>query len=66
MRRLAASRAFYYAFGKTDIFVIADVPDNVFSRQHSPDGERLPGCDNRVTVLLTPRRSTPATKKRPQ
>ena len=58
--------AFYYAFGKTDIFVIADVPDNVSAAALSLTVSAAGAVTTRVTVLLTPEEIDAATKKRPQ
>ena len=36
--------AFYYAFGDTDLFVIADLPDNVTASGALPDSYCYWGC----------------------
>ena len=58
--------AFYFAFGKTDIIVIADVPDNVSAAALSLTVSAAGAATTRVTVLLTPEEIDAATKKRPQ
>ena len=57
--------AFYYAFGKTDLFIIADVPDNVSAAALSLTVNVAAGAAARITVLLTPEEIDAATKKSP-
>jgi uncharacterized protein with GYD domain len=56
--------AFYYAFGDTDLFVIADVPDNVTAAALSLIVNAA-GIGAKVTVLLTAEEMDAATKKTP-
>lgn len=57
--------AFYYAFGETDLFVIADVPDNVTAAALSLTVNAAGTATARVTVLLTPEEIDAAAKKTP-
>ena len=57
--------AFYYAFGDTDLFVIADVPDNVTAAALSLIVNAAGAATARVTVLLTPEEIDAAAKKTP-
>jgi len=45
--------AFYYAFGDTDVFVIADVPDNVSAAALSLVVNASGIVTSKVTVLMT-------------
>jgi uncharacterized protein with GYD domain len=45
---------FYYAFGKTDVYFIADYPDNVTAAATSIIGNAAGTSTVTVTVLLTP------------
>lgn len=45
--------AFYYAFGDADLFIIADVPDNVTAAALSLIVNAAGSATARVTVLLT-------------
>jgi len=45
--------AFYYAFGDTDLFIIADVPDNVTAAALSLTVNAAGTATAKVTVLLT-------------
>jgi uncharacterized protein with GYD domain len=54
--------AFYYAFGDTDLFVIADVPDNVTAAALSLIVNAAGTATARVTVLLTPEEIDAAAK----
>ena len=49
----AKVEAFYYAFGDTDLFVIADVPDNVTAAALSLIVNAAGVATAKVTVLLT-------------
>jgi uncharacterized protein with GYD domain len=57
--------AFYYAFGDTDLFIIADVPDNVSAAALSLTVNAVGAATARVTVLLTPEEIDAAAKKTP-
>ena len=55
--------AFYYAFGETDVFVIANLPDNVSASSFSLVTNSAGTAKVRTTVLLTPDQIDQATKK---
>jgi uncharacterized protein with GYD domain len=55
--------AFYYAFGDTDLFIIADVPDNVSAAALSLTVNASGAATAKVTVLLTDEEINAATKK---
>ena len=57
--------AFYYAFGDTDVFIIADVPDNVSAAGLSLTVSAAGAATSKVTVLLTAEEIDAATKKTP-
>jgi len=57
--------AFYYAFGDTDLFVIADVPDNITAAALSLTVNAAGAATSRITVLLTPEEIDAAAKKTP-
>jgi len=57
--------AFYYAFGDTDLFIIADVPDNVTAAALSLTVNAAGAATSRITVLLTPEEIDAAAKKTP-
>jgi len=57
--------AFYYAFGDTDLFVIADVPDNVSAAALSLTVNASGAATAKVTVLLTAEEVDAAAKKTP-
>jgi uncharacterized protein with GYD domain len=57
--------AFYYAFGETDLYIIADVPDNVTAAALSLTVNAVGAATARVTVLLTSEDIDAATKKSP-
>jgi uncharacterized protein with GYD domain len=46
--------AFYFAFGGTDVFVIADMPDNEAAAALALTVSAAGGASVRTTVLLTP------------
>ena len=46
--------AFYYAFGKTDIHVIVDLPDNVAAAALSLIANASGASNSTFTVLITP------------
>lgn len=55
--------AFYFAFGESDAFVIADVPDNVSAAAVSLAIGASGAAHGKTTVLLTPEDLDQATKK---
>jgi uncharacterized protein with GYD domain len=55
--------AFYYAFGDTDVFVIADLPDNVTAAALSLVVNASGAVAIKVTVLLTPEEIDAAAKR---
>jgi uncharacterized protein with GYD domain len=55
--------AFYYAFGDTDLFIIADIPDNVAAAALSLVVNAAGSATAKVTVLLTAEEIDAATKK---
>jgi uncharacterized protein with GYD domain len=57
--------AFYYAFGDTDLFIIADVPDNVSAAALSLTVNAAGAATAKVTVLLTAEEIDAAAKKTP-
>jgi len=57
--------AFYFAFGDTDLFVIADVPDNVTAAALSLTVNAAGAATAKVTVLLTAEEIDAAVKKTP-
>jgi len=59
----AKVEAFYYAFGDTDLFVIADVPDNVSMAAVSLTANAAGATTSKVTVLLTAEEIDAAAKK---
>ena len=54
---------FYYAFGETDVFAIADLPDNVSSTALSLIIHSAGRATVKTTVLITPQEVDQATKK---
>jgi uncharacterized protein with GYD domain len=58
--------AFYYAFGDTDLFIIADVPDNVTAAALSLTASAPGTASAKVTVLLTAEEIDAAAKKSTQ
>ena len=56
---------FYYAFGDTDLFIIADVPDNVSAAALSLTVNAAGAATAKVTVLLTAEEIDAAAKKTP-
>ncbi|HEY5731187.1 MAG TPA: GYD domain-containing protein [Anaerolineales bacterium] len=61
----AKVEAFYYAFGDTDLFIIADVPDNITTAALSLTVNAAGAASAKVTVLLTAEEIDAATKKSP-
>ena len=57
--------SFYYAFGDTDVYVVADVPDNVSAAALSLTVSASGTVTSKVRVLLTPEEVDRATKKSP-
>jgi uncharacterized protein with GYD domain len=57
--------AFYYAFGDTDLFIIADVPDNVTTAALSLTVNAAGAASVKITALLTPEEIDAASKKTP-
>ena len=57
--------AFYYAFGETDLYVIADVPDNVSMATIALTVNATGTVTVKTTVLLTPEEVDEAAKKSP-
>ena len=55
--------AFYFAFGETDVFVIADLPDNVSAAALSMTLAASGAAAGKSTVLLTAEEIDQATKK---
>jgi uncharacterized protein with GYD domain len=55
--------AFYFAFGKTDAFVIVDLPDNVSAAAAALAINASGVVTTRTTVLLTPGELDEAAKK---
>ena len=56
--------AFYYAFGNTDLFIIADLPDNVTAAALSLKVSATGAVSTKVTVLLTAEEIDAAAKKK--
>ena len=54
---------FYYAFGKDDVYVITDIPDNVSAAAIGLAVAASGAVTSRTTVLLTPEEVDEATKK---
>jgi uncharacterized protein with GYD domain len=57
--------AYYYAFGDTDLFVIADMPDNAAATAVSLTAGAAGTATVKVTVLLTAEEVDAAVKKSP-
>lgn len=57
--------AFYYAFGETDVYIIADVPDNVSMAAIALTVNATGTVIVKTTVLLTPEEVDEAVKKSP-
>lgn len=55
--------AFYFAFGETDVFAIADMPDNVSAAAVSLAVTASGAVNAKTTVLLTPEEMDQAAKK---
>lgn len=57
--------AFYFAFGETDVYVIADLPDNVSMASIALTISSSGAVTARTTVLMTPEEVDQAVKKTP-
>jgi uncharacterized protein with GYD domain len=57
--------AFYYAFGGTDLFVIADLPDNASAAALSLAVNATGAVNLNITVLMTAKEMDAAAKKAP-
>ena len=55
--------AFYYAFGKHDFVIIADLPSNVDASALSLAANASGAVKSRMTVLITPEEIDDATKR---
>jgi len=56
---------FYYAFGETDLYVIADMPDNVSTAAFALTIAGSGAVTLKTTVLMTPEEIDKAVKKTP-
>jgi len=56
--------SFYFAFGKTDVFVIADLPDNAAAAALALAVTAGGGVTARTVVLLTPEEIDTATQQK--
>ena len=57
--------AFYYAFGETDLFIIADIPDNITAAALSLTVNAAGAATARITVLMTAEEVDAAAKRLP-
>lgn len=57
--------AFYYAFGETDAYVVADVPDNVSMAALALTINASGAVTTKTTILMTPEEVDAAVKKTP-
>ena len=57
--------AFYYAFGETDVYVIAELPDNVSMAALALTVSASGAVTAKTTVLMTPQEIDEAAKKTP-
>jgi len=57
--------SFYYAFGATDVFIIADLPDNASAAALNLAVAASGAIDSETVVLLTPEEIDEATRKSP-
>ena len=57
--------SFYYAFGATDVFIIADLPDNASAAALNLAVAASGAIDSETVVLLTPEEIDEAAKKSP-
>ena len=58
--------SFYFAFGETDAFVIAELPDSASAAAIALTVSASGGATSRTTVLMTPEDVDAAAKKSPQ
>ncbi|MBU0715700.1 MAG: GYD domain-containing protein [Verrucomicrobia bacterium] len=56
-------KAYYFAFGENDFYLIADVPDNVSASACSLVATATGTCTVKTVVLLTPEEVDQAVKK---
>ena len=56
--------SFHFAFGGSDVFVIADMPDNTAAAAAGLTVSAGGGATSRTVVLITPRRWTPPRARR--
>ena len=56
---------FYYAFGETDVFVIAELPDNASMAALGLTLGASGAVTSKTTVLMTPKEVDAAVKKKP-
>jgi uncharacterized protein with GYD domain len=56
---------FYYAFGETDVYAIADMPDNISTAAFSLTIAASGAVTLNTTVLMTPEEMDQAAKKTP-
>ena len=61
----AALEAFYYAFGETDLYIIADFPDHATAASAALTVVATGTVTVKTTVLLTPEELDRAAKKKP-
>ena len=57
--------AFYYAFGRTDVYAIADLPDHASAAAASLAANAAGAVKVKITVLMTPEEVDAAAKKAP-
>ncbi|MEO7345373.1 MAG: GYD domain-containing protein [Methylotenera sp.] len=57
--------AFYYAFGETDLYLIAEFPDNASVASFALTASASGAVTIKTTVLMTPDQIDEATKKAP-
>lgn len=57
--------AFYYAFGETDLYLIAEFPDNTSMASFGLTASASGAVTIKTTVLMTPEQIDEATKKAP-
>jgi uncharacterized protein with GYD domain len=57
--------AIYYAFGETDVFIIADMPDNASMTAVALTVGASGAVNTKTTVLMTPEEVDVAVKKSP-
>lgn len=57
--------AFYYAFGETDVYMIAELPDNVSMAALALTVSASGAVTAKTTVLMTPQEMDEAAKKTP-